>query len=176
MADAPIFGTPETLVLPFSKAKVKVRQPSIVSILAAGGFPNELTTLVWSMYQQTFDPEQMVHDPESLKQMAVLVDTFVPYVLVQPKVITSGDTQLAVDPEGYTVGVVSIYDLPDLDKQFLFLYAQGLRRADGSQAEEAKLSNFRDESEGTAAAPGSGDVRAEAVDADRAPAGEPVGA
>lgn len=176
------FGSARVVTLPQSGQKVRARRPSLVTLIATGGFPAELASVVWNMYEKGEDPSQNAKDAEGILRMANLIEQYVPHVLVTPQV--GPVTQTDVDGEGVLIGTVSMIDLPDMDKRFLFFYGQGL--LDGTTQPPASpeivsakaLESFPENGERADARPAREPVRAETLDVDRAERAvtEPAGA
>lgn len=140
---------PALLTLP-STLRVHARRPSLMSLISAGGFPTELTGLVWQLASNEISPAQMVASPEELVRTCRLIDAFLAHVLVSPVVQDDADTEItppSTDDEPAT-GHVRTADLPDTDKQYLFLYGTGMLRATpvAGAMEARTLETFRDES------------------------------
>jgi hypothetical protein len=117
-------GGTKVLELPHLKQKVLARQPSLVTLIASGGFPSELAAVVWKMYERGDNGEQMTSTPDGIRQMANLIEAYVPHVLVKPQV--GAVTHVTVDGDGVLDGTIAMIDLPDLDKRYLFFYGQRL--------------------------------------------------
>ncbi len=163
------FGTARKLKLP-SGAIVLARRPSTISLIASGGFPSELTALVWKHAQGGNDPEELAGDPEMLRKMAEMIDQYVPHVLVSPTVgpVTNIISEGA---DGVLTGTVHIADMRDEDKRYLFFFGQALAGpldAGKTEVTPSDLKSFRDESASGDAGHAGEAVRAEAI--------EPVGA
>jgi hypothetical protein len=139
----PTWGRRYTVVLP-SGHRVIVRRVSLVSLLWSGGFPTELTAAVWRMFQQAPDAKP-VDDPDTLRKMVGITEGVIPHVLVQPKI--GETTALETGADGVLHGTVAIGDIPDLDKQWLLLFGQGLIRTEEERAAGAEPGpeGFRDE-------------------------------
>ena len=128
------YGRTLTLTLP-SGIKVKARRPSVLSLIAAGGFPSELTVDVWKLVKkEKLDPDKIVEDPEGIVAWAKLIDAYVPHVLVDPRICTApGElTELhEVDGgDGLVTGQLNIRDVIDMDKQVVFLFGNDAAAAD----------------------------------------------
>jgi hypothetical protein len=123
-----------------------------------------LTQIVFDMATNPIKPEDMIRDPERLRQLAQLIDAYVPHVLVSPRVAPMSQNEL--DANGIVIGTVALIDVPDMDKLHLFLYGQGL--IDGPATEggaTAALKSFRDDDASVDAGRGVEEVRAPALDA-----------
>ena len=174
------FGQVHTLTLP-SGAKVRVRRPSVLALVAAGGFPAELTIEVWKLLNKKVEPEEAIADPEALKRWALLIEKFVPHVLVDPKI--AEETEVTTDSDGGVHGTVRSEDISDFDKQYLFLYGNGVYRANeeeitlvNEEVTKADLGPFRDRAAGVDVGSGGDTIQPEAVDSDRVAVDTPVGA
>lgn len=180
-----IWGRLHTVTLP-SGMKVGARRISLMSLLWAGGFPTELTSVVWSMFNQGVDVKQLSQEPDGLRRMVGIIEAVVPHVLVQPKVLTPQEveggktTTLEVGADGVQHGAVALGDIPDVDKQWLFLFGQALIRTDEERDDRAGApagpGGFRAERVRADAGPGGAAVRPAAVADPGAAAGEPAGA
>ncbi len=126
--------------LPSKLMRIRARRPSLLTILAAGGFPNELTAAVWRSQSGTLDFSG--ENPELIRQLAQLIDAMITHILVSPQV--GPDTRLEEGPGGVAQGTVAVVDLPDVDKQFLFMWVQRLLPTPGEEA-PPDLHSFRDE-------------------------------
>jgi hypothetical protein len=158
----PTWGRRYTVMLP-SGHRVIVRRVSLVSLLWSGGFPTELTAAVWRMFQQSADTKP-VDDPDQLRKMVGITEQVIPHVLVQPKI--GETTALEAGADGVLHGTVAIGDIPDLDKQWLLLFGQGLIRTEEERAAtgaEPGPEGFRDEPVRPDAGPGGAAVRAAPV-------------
>lgn len=171
MAEMP--GLVPIATLPQSKHKVRVRRPSLLTLIATGGFPAELAAVVWKMYEKGTSPDDITQDPQGILQMATLIEAYVPFVLVSPKVGVL--TQVETDSDGVLTGTIALLDLHDTDKQFLFFYGQGLvdipeaPRATETVSAQA-LQSFPEDAARADAGPAGESVRPAPVDDGRAPA------
>jgi hypothetical protein len=169
----PFTGT-EIVVLPQSKKKVRVRRPSLITLLASGGFPADLAAIVWGMYEKGEDPEKFAREPDGIRNMALLMETYVPYVLVSPTI--GPTTHVAPDSEGVLTGTINLLDLHDIDKRFLFFYGQGLLDTPAKEEVSAQaLDTFPEGAASPDTRPAREPVRSEAVD-DGGVASEPASA
>jgi hypothetical protein len=163
-----IYGV-QSLTLP-SGNKVRVRRPSVLSLIAAGGFPTDLTSEAWKLARKDMiDPDKMAADPEGVKSWAKLIDAFIPHVLADLQITGSGETKIE-EADGYMTGVMMSYDMNDMDKQVVFLFGTGVLPSDEEMKAKAReeisaeaLKEFRDERESVDAGHGGEAVRAEAV-------------
>src|SRR5262245_38401145 len=162
-------GAVRVVTLPLSRYKVRVRQPSLITLIATGGFPSELASVVWKMYEQNKDPAELSSDPAGIMQMANLIESYVPYVLVSPKI--GAQTEMRADADGVMSGTLAMLDIRDSDKRFLFFYGQGLLDgADFTPTQEVSapaLTTFPEEPPRPDARPSREPVRAETVEPDR---------
>jgi hypothetical protein len=149
-----IIGTGH-LHLPIMGLKVTVRRPSMYSLVAAGGLPGELTSLVWKIFGgKESSLADILEQGQEVKNFAMLVEKFIPAVLVdpvvyEPKIGEARPEQRVVDGELH--GTISALDIPDIDKNHLFLFGIGVIKCleeqeairEGVVADD--LSTFRDE-------------------------------
>lgn len=172
----PKFGGPQVVQLP-SGARVRVRRMSLLSRIAAGDFPADLTTAAWKMYSraEASDGKDAI-TVETIREQANVVEKYLPYVLVSPKI--GNATETSEDAEGVVIGTVAIADIPDIDKQYLVMYGQGYVSGSFAAAArpEAGLDSFRDGAARADAGPSGDEIRAATVGADRPSAVEPAGA
>ena len=150
-----------TIPLP-SGIKVRVRRPSLFSVLAKGRIPGDLTATVWAMINAKKD-EDLIAGPDAIKSMAQMIDMYTEACLVQPK--AAEVTDLTEDAEGVLTGTVRVDDLPDADKGRIMAFGQGNWKPEeeASATTRSALETFRDE-RGSADAPRSGqDVQPAAV-------------
>lgn len=170
-------GFVQTVTLPQSKYKVRVRRPSLITLIASGGFPAELAAVVWKMYEGKNDGD-LLQEPEGIMRMASLIEAYVPHVLVVPQV--GPTSQIDIDAEGFAIGSVAMLDLHDTDKRFLFFYGQGLLDAmDEKPTETASapaLASFPEDVARADTRPAREPVRAETVDTPGHVAAEPASA
>ena len=148
MVETTTIGFTTILTLP-SGLKVRAHRPSVFTLIASGGFPAELTEIVYEMTANPVKPEEMVRDPEKLRQFALLIDAFVPHVLVDPRV--GPLSQNAPGEDGVLTGTVSLIDMNDMDKLHLFLYGQGLIEgpvSEGGGTGSTTLKSFRENESG----------------------------
>ncbi len=179
------WGHHHTVTLP-SGQKVVARRVSLISLLWAGGFPTELTSVVWSMFNQGVDVKQLSGEPDGLRRMVGILEQIVPHVLVQPRVLSAKEvedgarTDVRAGAEGVLEGAVALSDIPDVDKQWLMLFGQGLIRTAEERADEpgapAGPEGFPAEPVRADAGPAGAAVRPAAVPDPGAAAGEPAGA
>jgi hypothetical protein len=176
MAEA--IGLVQVLTLPQSKYKVRARRPSLITLIASGGFPAELAAVVWRMYEKGEDADTATTEPDNIMRMASLIEAYVPHVLVTPQV--GPTSQIEIDAEGFVVGTISMIDLHDTDKRFLFFYGQGLLEASDLKPTETAsapaLASFPENVARADARPAREPVRTETVDAPGDVPAEPAGA
>jgi hypothetical protein len=177
------YGRQLTLTLP-SGIKVRARRPSIMTLVASGGFPSELTVEVWKLIKKdALDPDKIGDDAESIKSWTSLVDAYIPHVLINPSIVCDvldkdgnvverRDTELTEDEQGLVHGQVNIRDITDMDKNVVFLFgnnicasdeelAEGRRGVGGAALAKALLEFRKDPARGDAG-PGGEAVRPEA--------------
>ncbi len=141
----------QTVSLP-SGVKMRARRPSVLSLIASGGFPSELTLEIWKLASREGDISKNAESLDSLKSWAALLEAYIPYVLVTPQIGLVTDVK--EDDQGVLIGTIVIGDLQDMDKQVLFLFGNGLvpsdeEIADGKKEVSAKsLASFRDGEQG----------------------------
>ena len=159
------FGALNTLILPMSKAKVLVRRPSMFSLVKSGGLPGELTSLVWKLFGDSngVSLASVLEEPgPEVEKFAILVEKFIPHVLVS---VTVGDvTDAEEDEQGVTRGTIAMIDIPDIDKNHLFLYGVGVLKGldEIGEVVAADLEAFRARAARTDGGPSGEEVRAEA--------------
>ncbi len=165
------FGRVHVLRLPISGERVRARRPSTFSLVAAGTLPAELTTLVWKLFGSGKQVTELLEEAKNLTDYTKLVERMLPHVLVDPRVADESDCEPGAD--GVLTGTVALVDLPDLDKNHLFMFGVGAVRAedeiqDQSEVVAADLATFPGEP-----APGDAGPGGEAVRAAAEPAGGP---
>jgi hypothetical protein len=181
------FQSQHTVVLPVSGARVRVRRPSLMTMVTVSGLPTELTSLAMKVAngQRVLESGD---EPDIIKANFAAIEAYIPFVLVDLKVTKDGPTDVHL--ENHTtdgaiwVGTVNLADLPDIDKQYLFMYGRHLvspnepdTEADIEPAKEAtpeEIGQFRDGAAGDDAGSSGEAVRAEAVESTRHSAREPV--
>jgi hypothetical protein len=162
----------DEIVLP-SGYIVKVRKVSMYSLIAAGVFPNELTSIAMQVADKKDGTEKLLtsvtEDPEGLKKFAGMVDILLLEVLVDPVGTMDKDVRTAceITADNQLTGIINLRELDDDDKQYLFIWTQRPRRALRREV-EANLDTFRDGAERPAAGSGGEAVRAATEPADRA--------
>jgi len=173
-----MFGQVTIVTLP-SGDKVRCKKPSLVTMLTVGLFPNDLTVHAIRLYNKDLPAVPTIEDPEQVKAMMRLIDAFIPRVLVDPAV--GAATAVTLDPDGIQTGTTTLEDIPDADKQWLFLWGQSLLPDDATKlpapAEEtppasAAVAPFRAGDE----RPDAGSLGATVPPAAVEPAGDPAGA
>lgn len=161
----------QTLTLT-SGMKVQVRRPSVLSLITSEGFPQDLTIAVWKLIKKDqLDPDMIGHDAEAIRTWARLITAYVPEVLVNPRVTDVTELVPVEGDPGRVSGTIEMRDISDMDKQFLFLYGNGV--VPSNEEMEAGVSSgkvlealrtFRDRAARGDAGPGGEAVRAEAVE------------
>jgi hypothetical protein len=172
MIDPKRYFAPMPVRLPVSGYNVLVRRISNFTLLASGGFPSDLTSLVWRLSQSEGEnalDSALREDNTALSRVAALVDKIVPHALVSPKVgpetrdLTLADYKVTGFDEEESVkilsGVIALVDLQDLDKNAIFLYAQGMM---GGPVTD--LAPFREDGQRPVAGPSGETVQANAVE------------
>lgn len=164
-----------------SKHKFYVKRPSTFTLIRTGGFPAELASQVWGLFNKKLDMDTFGTDPTAMMKYAEMVDKYWPYVLIGLKVVEDAEeVSNHVDDKGCVIGTCHSGDLDDLDKQDLFMYGIGLQQPDKDsvpspngaaaqtlpepQPQEATvrdLDQFRDRAERDDARPRREPVRAE---------------
>jgi len=170
----------QTRLIPLpSGTRVYAARPSVITLIRSGGFPTELTGMLWRLTNKDQDPADLVQSPEDLERIVQLIDTYIPHVQVQPEITLNPDTPTSLTPppddapqEPWS-GVVNIRDMTDPDKQFLFLYGQGLLdRLFADVPGVHAFDQFRAESERATAGPAGASVSSAPVaDSGSGPAG-----
>lgn len=183
----PHFGRPHVLTLPISGYKIRVRRPSLFTLVNAGAFPDDLAASVWTMSKRGFQlssngPEaEGETDPHKFGEFARVIEVYIPHVLVDPKASATSDVRL--DAEGCLTGLLDVAELDDVDKQRLFFFGQGIMLSDDEMVEKAArisaaaaevtsadVRPFRDGAARGDGGPGGEALRAAAVE----PAGHPA--
>lgn len=119
------FQSQHTVILPVAEAKVRVRRPSLLTMVSVSGLPTELTSLAMKVAngRSVLDKGD---EPEIIKANFAAIEAYFPYVLVDLKVTKDGPTDVRIDDEGCWVGTVNSSDIADTDKQYLFMYGRHL--------------------------------------------------
>jgi hypothetical protein len=135
------------------------------SLVAAGGLPGELTSLVWKLFgAEGQSLNTVLQDGQDAKNFALLVEKFIPAVLVSVKVGAESDCD--VDDAGILRGQLALLDIADIDKNQIFLYGIGVIRGDEEAEVVARdLDSFRPEPARPDAGSGSAAVQPAAVPA-----------
>lgn len=173
----PRFGRtqPHTVTLP-SGYKAKAYRPSTFSLISSGGFPSELSSIVWALFNAEKKPADFLADPDALKRYALMLDTFTPHVLLDPVIIKDGESDCTVNADKMMHGTLLISEVPDADKQWLTFFGMGMHKSDeeleaaqkeagertaktAGEASVEDLTSFRDESTRDDAGQSSGEVR-----------------
>lgn len=143
------FQSQHIVVLPVSNAKVRLRRPSLLTMVTVSGLPTELTALAMKVAngQRVLSPGS---EPEIIAANFATIEAFIPFVLVDLKVTRDAPTDVHEDAEGCWVGTVNPADLADTDKQYIFMYGRhlvGPNEPDTQTVAEAKteeVGKFRD--------------------------------
>src|SRR5712691_6864358 len=170
------YGKIHTLTLP-SGYKILARRPSVLSLISSGGFPSQMTQEVWKLIEkEKITVESVTESPEAIQQWAIMLNAYLPHVAVDPKIQPGVPTNIVEDDNKMLHGVLAVEDVQDLDKQFIFLFGNGVAASDEELAEKLKeaeaagLTRFPVGSERVDGGRGSKEVRTEAVEA----SGNPV--
>jgi hypothetical protein len=146
------FQSQHIVLLPVSGARVRVRRPSLMTMVTVSGLPNELTALAMKVAngQRVLAPGD---EPEIIKSNFATIEAYFPYVLVDLRIVDT-PTDVKEDADGCWTGTVNRGDIPDIDKQYLFMYGRHLvsanepdTKADTKAVEEATpeaVGQFRD--------------------------------
>jgi hypothetical protein len=98
-----------------------------------------------------------------MKSLMEIVEQIVPLFLVN---LTVGDaTETELDADGCLTGTVNMADIPDLDKQYIYMYGRYLLEPEEKKKEQVttkELDTFRDEPGRGDAGPGGAPIRAAA--------------
>jgi len=149
------FRAIKPLILPVSKAKVRVRRPSLMNLVIAGGLPSEMTGMALRLAQQGEERKEPTTD--LLKELFTNIHQFLSLVLVDLKVVSDPEikSETEEDEDGFETGVVNTADMADDDKQYLFLYARGYIEAEDEKVKPVEkgvgseqTESFRDERSG----------------------------
>lgn len=172
------FQTQHTVLLPVSQAKVRVRRPSLMTMVTVSGLPSELTAMAMRVAsgQRLLDTGDEV---ETMKTNFGIIEAFIPYVLVDLKITKDGPTDVKEDEQGCWIGTVNIADLADTDKQYLFMYGRSLvspNEPEESEATTEEVGKFRDGANSSDAGSSGEAVRPAPIESSGHPVREPVGA
>lgn len=149
---APRIGQTRPLTLPASQETVEVCRPSTFTLIVSGGLPAELSALVWKLFGTKMQLADVMETGKELKDFALLIEKFIPFVLVDP--VIGEVTACVVGEDGRLHGTLRLADLPDLDKNHLFLYGVGVLKGDDEEVVAADLVSFPGESPRGDAGPG----------------------
>lgn len=142
MPEPTTYGKIYDLSLP-SGNKVKVRRPSLLTLIRTGQLPSTLVAAVWKVFGQAEGPASMMQSGDDVQMMIGMMDATIKSILVSPSV-TDEPSDVAVDEQGYTTGHVNINDIPDMDKTTMFGFATAMVSGDREEkAKEADLAKFR---------------------------------
>ncbi len=163
------YGKTSIITLP-SGYKIKARRPSVLSLISSGGFPAALTNDMWKLIEkEKIDSKAITESPEMIKQWAGMLDAYIQYVAVDPKIVAEGETSLTEDDDKTLHGRINIQDVEDFDKQYLFLFGNDVAPSDDEvnakrkEAEAAGLAKFPDGSARVEGGRSSEAVRTETV-------------
>lgn len=181
------FKNIHTVTLPVSGARVRCRKPSLMTMVATGGLPSELTGMALNIAENkpVLSTGTSIED---VKRTFETVEAFIPYVLVDIKLVREGESKLQTmgdDIDGnYWGGTLNYADLQDVDKQYIFLVGRGSIqpwRVEGAEdghgekeATDEDLGKFRPDSSRDDAGRTGEEVRAEAEQSAGVVAREPV--
>ncbi len=147
----PSFGRVHTLTLP-TGVKVRARRPSITSLVRSGGFPVDLASYAFRLFSEPGGTAAIRgEDPAGLQRFADMIEQYLPYVLVSPKVATGENpaSQVETGPDGWEVGTVALGDIQDDDKMKLVMFGVGAAYSDEeARVEQAKADGKLAELEG----------------------------
>lgn len=162
-----LYGTTHTVKLA-GGGKIRVRRPSVLSLLSAGGFPQAMTQQVFKMVERDkLNPDD--NSVESIREWATVMDVYLPFVALEPKISATEPTDLQEDDDRYLHGTLNIRDIQDTDKQTIFLYGNGVLLSEEeladrkARAQAAGLTQFRDGGARADAGSSGEAVRAEAI-------------
>ena len=175
------FQAQHIVKLPVSGAKVRVRRPSLMTLVTVSGLPNELVALAMKVAngQRVLETGD---EPEIIKANFATIEAYFPYILQDLQIVNT-PTDVKEDAEGCWVGKVNRADIADIDKQYLFMYGRHLVSANepdteaDMKPEEAtteEVGKFRDEPAGDDTGSGGETVRAETVESAGHTVREPV--
>jgi len=150
------FHSGEPLTLPFSGVTVMARKTSMLGLMRYGMDFGQLQAMAARMAMEGTSGATLLADPEGRTAYLSLLDACARRMLVRPKVVDRPEDVLDPDRQ------VCIDDIDEEDRQYLFLWNQGL--VDDAEAEEATAD--------TAAFPD--DAGSEAAGLDAVPDREPV--
>lgn len=153
-------GRVYTVTLP-SGSVVRVRRPSIRTLIASGEIPAVLSSEVLRMQEAVQEKEKT---PDEVVVMLTYADKLLGYVLVSPSV--APETNVTVGDDGVLAGTVALVDIADDDKDWLWNFAHRLARAPEEKEELGlldQLRKFRDDAAGAPAGQGGPAVQGEAV-------------
>lgn len=117
------FQSQHIVVLPVSGAKVRVRRPSLMTMVTVSGLPTELTGIALKIANAQRVLAQG-DDVATMKANFETIEAYVPYVLVDLKV--ADVTDVKEDADGCWVGTINLSDMADIDKQYIFMYGRHL--------------------------------------------------
>lgn len=144
------FRPVQILTLPISKQKIRARRFSFMTTVVKMGLPAELTSTVLRAYG---GEESLLATPETdvvkMRSLMEIIEQIVPLFLVN---LTIGDeTNIELDTDGCLVGILNMADVPDLDKQYIYMYGRYLLTPDEMKDKDTKkeatteaVATFRD--------------------------------
>lgn len=171
------FKPVQILTLPMSKLKIRAKRFSFMTTVVKTGLPAELTSMVLRAYS---GEENLLGAPEGdvvkMRSLMEIIEEIVPLFLVN---LTLGsETNTELDADGCLIGTLNMADVPDLDKQYIYMYGRYLLNPDQDQKEQVttkELDTFRDGPGGTDAGSAGEAVRAAAEQSTPPAAAEPAG-
>lgn len=179
MSSSNPFQAQHTVILPVSEAKVRVRRPSLMTMVTVSGLPTELTALAMKVAngQRVLEKGD---DLETVRANFASIEAFYPYVLVDVTITHDGPTDVKEDVDGCWIGTVNSADIADIDKQYLFMYGRHLvsanepdKKAD-TEADSEAVGKFRDGASSDDAGPVGEAVRPAPVESAEHVTREPV--
>jgi len=167
----------QILTLPISKQKIRAKRFSFMTTVVKTGLPAELTGTVLRAYN---GEENLLGASETdlvkMRSLMEIIEQIVPLFLVN---LTLGDeTNTELDADGCLVGVLNMADMPDLDKQYIYMFGRYLLDPTESKKDEVPakdVETFRDGSGGADVGSGGTPVRAAAEQLDPSVAADAVG-
>lgn len=150
-----------------------------MTMVTVSGLPSELTAIALKVASAQRVLEKG-DDFETMRLNFATIEAYIPFVLVDLKVTKDGPTDVHEDADGCWVGAVNLADIPDTDKQYIFMYGRHLVapnepdiKAD-MEATTEEVGKFRDGAAGDDAGSGGETVRAAAVESAGHVSREPV--
>lgn len=138
------FKPVQILMLPISKQKIRAKRFSLMTTIVKTGLPAELTSTVMRAYA---GEENLLATPAAdvvkMQSLMEIVEQMVPLFLVNLTIADETNTEL--DADGCLVGALNMGDLPDLDKQYIYMFGRYLLDPDKAMEATAEaLKSFRD--------------------------------